>query len=675
MLTTESGREAGISIDALAALARAVATAASRTTLSAALDELIEAAREATGADLALVRVPTVDGTHLETVAVAGPEPLAAELAGTRLEVADVPDETLERLDHAPPPTRRAAELAGASALILVPIRRDGTAATLELYHRRAFVPVDQLVVELAAGEIALVLRAFAAEEHAVAGVRPALELAGEALSAALDETAPAGEVARVAAAVVGATAALLWERAADGTLALTGSYGLPDGAALAEARRLAGEPPDEAGRVKPVTSSALPGSCTVSAALPLGQPVAGTLQLLFTTANAPGPEQLARLTTFGVRAAHAVRAGARARALALELERTRALLAVIGQATAELSLAHTLETAVERVADLYAADRVAVYLRTGGDRLAPAAGIGLAGPHARVAERLLDIAFGPTRRRRPVVEVIDTTVDARVADVRDAAREAGIEAAFAAPLLVRDEIVGLLAVYPEQGRRPTESEAALLAALAAQLAVAVQNAQLHERTAELSRQREAALDAERESARRLGALYEISRSFADSMSLDKTLDALARTVVEVLDVDAAVIRMPDPRREQLVPRSVHVTDPALAEPVKTILWRPQPFGASQVQRLFRDATPFRLRRRSRLGQTSDLLEPFLEKGWTGAIVPVATPAEVVAALSILSFRPGSPISSDTVDAALAIAGQAALAIDNARLYAQQKEF
>ena len=180
--------------------------------------------------------------------------------------------------------------------------------------------------------------------------------------------------------------------------------------------------------------------------------------------------------------------------------------------------------------------------------------------------------------------------------------------------------------MYPEHGRPPTESEAALLAALAAQLAVAVQNAQLHERTAELSRQREAALDAERESARRLGALYEISRSFADTMELDQTLDALARTVVDVLDVDAAVIRMPDARREQLVPRSVHIKDPGLAEPVKTILWRSQPFGESHVQRLFRDAAPFRLRRRTRLGQTTELLEPFLEKGWTGAIVPVATP-------------------------------------------------
>src|SRR5581483_12436051 len=40
-----------------------------------------------------------------------------------------------------------------------------------------------------------------------------------------------------------------------------------------------------------------------------------------------------------------------------------------------------------------------------------------------------------------------------------------------------------------------------------------------------------------------------------------------------------------------------------------------------------------------------------------------------------LSCRPGSPIADETLDAAVAIAGQAALAIDNARLYQQQKRF
>src|SRR5205823_233820 len=77
----------------------------------------------------------------------------------------------------------------------------------------------------------------------------------------------------------------------------------------------------------------------------------------------------------------------------------------------------------------------------------------------------------------------------------------------------------------------------------------------------------------------------------------------------------------------------------------------------------------------SRLGSSYELLVPFLERGSTVAVVPVATPAEVLATLMILSLDPARPLDDATVETALAIAGQAALAIDNARLYQQQKDF
>jgi sigma-B regulation protein RsbU (phosphoserine phosphatase) len=47
----------------------------------------------------------------------------------------------------------------------------------------------------------------------------------------------------------------------------------------------------------------------------------------------------------------------------------------------------------------------------------------------------------------------------------------------------------------------------------------------------------------------------------------------------------------------------------------------------------------------------------------------------VLASLTSISVRPGSPVTREKIDQAAAIAGQAALAIDNARLYQQQKEF
>jgi serine phosphatase RsbU (regulator of sigma subunit) len=133
---------------------------------------------------------------------------------------------------------------------------------------------------------------------------------------------------------------------------------------------------------------------------------------------------------------------------------------------------------------------------------------------------------------------------------------------------------------------------------------------------------------------------------------------------------------MQDERREQLVPRAVHIRDAPFAAPVRAILAQPVPFGQRHVQRLFRDRRSFRLKAtRARADQFLPALAPFLEKGWTGAIVPVALPTEVVATLGVFSFRPGEPLSEETVDAATTLATQAALAIDNARLYQQQKQF
>ena len=581
-----------------------------------------------------------------------------------------MPQTTLTSLAEAPDAARHAAQRAAAGSVLLVPIRTDGTAGTFELYRTGPdFSDGERLAAELATSQVALVLRAFAAADGGTLDAvgPPMLELVGEALAAAFDERDAASDICRIATNLVGAQCAILWEQEY-GWLLLAGSYGVDAQGDLSRARELAIAALEEGPPVHALVAERLPAGCSTSAVLALGQPPLGVLQLLFAPGNEPDDVQLASLTTFAVRAAHALRSSSRTRALELELERERAVLAVVGQATSELSLAHTLETAVGHVAQLLAVERVAVYLRTEEDALIPAAGYGLTGPHVLVAQRLLELALGPARGQA-TVDTEDVASDERLRNVREAASESEIEAALAAALFVRDEVIGLLAVYPAPGQGLAENDVPLLGRLAGLLAVAVQNAQLHERTFELSTQREAALASERDSSRRVRALYEISRSFAQSLSLEATLEALARTVVDVLDVDAALIALPDGRRELLTPRALHVKDSHLADAARAILFRPQPFGAAPVQRLFRRAEPFRLER------GNAVLEPFLAKGWTGAVVPVATPAETIAALTIFSFRPGNPIGAETIDAGVAIAGQAALAIDNARLYQQQKEF
>jgi serine phosphatase RsbU (regulator of sigma subunit) len=674
--------EVGVSRAALDAVAAASRALTQSRTLHEALAAIAEAAASATNAEVVVARVLDVEEGQLKARAVWASSPaVAAELEGSRFPAEELPVVEGDDVTQLPAAVRRSAERAHARAVLQVPIALDDRPlASLELMRPgKRFTTEERVVARLLAYQVGLAVRAFGADAvgREPAGEDGMLELAGEALAAGADETRTAEQVTRLTAEVMDATAALLWRTTVgEGMPELVGSFGTRDSEPeLTGARDAAERALEDRGPVSVETAEdGLPCGARVSATILLGRPPVGALQLLF--AGEPPPEEaLARLSTFGVRAAHALRAGARARTLDAELERTRALLAVVGQAIAQLSLAHTLETAVDRVAELLGAERLAVYLRDDGV-LSAAAGRGLAGPHVRVAGRLLELATGPFRGRGILV-LEDASAAEELAPVADAVAEAGIEAAIALPLHVHDDVIGLLAVYPPLGRPPSANEAAFLSALASQLAVAVQNAQLHERAKQLGAELESALAAERQAARQLRALYEISRSFAQTLSLESTLEAVARTVVELLDVDAAVIRMPDERRELLVARALHVADARLEEPIGVVLARPQPLAKLLGRRLFRMGKPLRLdaSTAARLGSSYDLLVPFLERGSTVAIVPVATPAEVLATLMILSLDPARPLDDATVDTALAIAGQAALAIDNARLYQQQKDF
>jgi sigma-B regulation protein RsbU (phosphoserine phosphatase) len=56
-------------------------------------------------------------------------------------------------------------------------------------------------------------------------------------------------------------------------------------------------------------------------------------------------------------------------------------------------------------------------------------------------------------------------------------------------------------------------------------------------------------------------------------------------------------------------------------------------------------------------------------------VIPLATQSEILGTLTLVSLDPDRPIGGATLEAATSIAGQAALALDNARLYQQQKQF
>ena len=575
----------------------------------------------------------------LEAVALAGPAALAAELEGTHLPAAELPAEpTTELAECARRPCgtrRRARRSPGAPAH---PVRTAGRVASVELY--RAGLPfgeAERLAAELAAGQVALVLRAFAPADPAVPLTHPALELAGEALAAALGAGDTAAELARVAANVVGAPVGLIWDYAESG-FRLAGAFGIDEAADLREARELAQAALDEPGPVRAVAAGQLPGACVISTALPLGQPPVGLLQLLFAAGDEPDATQLARLTTFGVRAAQALRADrarppARARARPHARAPRRRRPGDLGA----VARAHARDLG-RRVAALLGIERVALYLRAEENRLVPAAARGLVGPararrgaSARSGARPCAQSRNRDRRgrlaRRP----------ARRRPRRSARGPTSGGARRAAPRARRD-------------RRPARGLPGSAGACRRERGGDARRARGPARRRRAERAAARARDRVGQAARgspcvrtRRGtaparALRDLA-SFAQELSLEKTLEALATTVVDVLDVDAAVIAMPDDRRE--LPH-------AARDPREATRSSPTPHtrSSSGPSRSARQScsgcsatrTPYRLRARA-----TSVLEPFLAKGWTAAVVPVATPAETIAALTIFSFRPGQP--------------------------------
>jgi serine phosphatase RsbU (regulator of sigma subunit) len=119
------------------------------------------------------------------------------------------------------------------------------------------------------------------------------------------------------------------------------------------------------------------------------------------------------------------------------------------------------------------------------------------------------------------------------------------------------------------------------------------------------------------------------------------------------------------------------VSSPQLQNAIEAVFSAPERVVPSATRRRLAEGRPVRLdaTTAAELGPAHQLLIPFLDRGSTAAVVPIATPSEVLATLTLLSLDPERPIADDTLDTAVSVAAQAALAVDNARLYLQQKAF
>jgi len=232
-------------------------------------------------------------------------------------------------------------------------------------------------------------------------------------------------------------------------------------------------------------------------------------------------------------------------------------------------------------------------------------------------------------------------------------AQAAGLHTYAGLPLMAGDRCVGVIAIVFGQRSEFSAQEKELMQRLADHAAFTIVRAEAREQ-------------AERDRTR-LGALYEVSRRLASVHDVDGVLNTVVNEAARLLGLEAAGIRLLE--GDELV---IAAMTAAAAE----LVTRPRlPIGQSMSGRVVQSAEPIIVEDlETETVQDPAQKEAALRVGYRAYLgVPLQTAGRVVGVLSVWA-RAARTFASDDVALLAAFADQAAVAFEEARLYAQTKE-
>ena len=218
-------------------------------------------------------------------------------------------------------------------------------------------------------------------------------------------------------------------------------------------------------------------------------------------------------------------------------------------------------------------------------------------------------------------------------------------------PLIVRGEVIGCLTLDSEQPRAFHANHAALVEAFANQAAIAIEKARLFE--------------AERGARQHAEALRDAAHIISSSLSLNEVLDAVLEQIARVLQFDSGNIMLLEGDRMLIKVWRGYRTQ-AVEELVRAIRFDLLPehaVGVVVTTRLPMMIPDVRLDSRWQNTPLSDHI-----KSWLG--VPLIVRGQVIGLVN-LDRAIGDGFSEDEIALVQTFAANAAVAIDNARLYEQ----
>jgi len=221
-------------------------------------------------------------------------------------------------------------------------------------------------------------------------------------------------------------------------------------------------------------------------------------------------------------------------------------------------------------------------------------------------------------------------------------------------PMMVGEELIGIIAAQSYERATYGERERQFLLTVANQVAVAIQNASLF-------REREQRL-AE------LAILNEVSRALSSALALDDLLDTVHQQVGRVFDTTNFYIATYDEQAEEWI--SALQIERGERQGVTT-----HKLGVGVTSHIIRTREPLMLRNRQEnvdfLEQEGITIVGESATSWLG--VPLVAADKVVGVMGIQSYTEENVYTEQDLALLYTIGAQAAIAIDNARLFEERE--
>jgi GAF domain-containing protein/FixJ family two-component response regulator len=343
---------------------------------------------------------------------------------------------------------------------------------------------------------------------------------------------------------------------------------------------------------------------------------------------------------------------GRAAEALRQRVAQARSMVEVARAITSSLDLPAVLDRIVDQARLLLTGDRFALAVLDAGRaaraiRFVAVRGLSPDFTELRPLHPLDGTAAAAVNERRPVWSA-DLLNDARFqlsASTRAIVEAEGCRAVLSVPLLAGDEPLGALVMFRDAPGPFAEDDVEILQLLAAQAAIAIQNAELYRRS-----------EARAEKLEALSALTQLITSAASSREV---FDAVAEAVTRLLEARAARVWVDDPEAGVLRVEGSYPAGPRASGPLdeRSVI----PHGSGPI------ATVFATRRPEYVADTGAGERWPDVRAFAG--VPLLTAERVVGVLSVLFGAPREFTDEDRRLTRL-LADHAAIAIGQAQLYA-----